>query len=163
MRLAPESHKQIERFLREYFHDEGLELPPVFIYSGKYSRWITDELRILAITFGRRIFVAPKVLKRDEQNRLTVPAGLIAHESTHVIQYAQSGLMGFFISYLRDYFRILRKQKQGLGRAARNAAYLAIEHEREAYAAETAYESWQPVVKMLEEEQAASLPRAEVE
>ncbi|HEX8843525.1 MAG TPA: DUF4157 domain-containing protein [Pyrinomonadaceae bacterium] len=158
MKLAPESHKQIESFLREHLKDETLVLPPIHIYSGWYARWLTEHLRILAITFGRRIFIAPKVLKLDEQNRLTAPAGLIAHESTHVIQYAQVGIIGFFVSYLREYFRILREQKQGWGRAARNAAYLGIRHEREAYKAEEAYPSWIALVKISVEEGKETLP-----
>jgi hypothetical protein len=153
MRLAPESHKQIESFLREYLKDEGLKLPPVFIYSGRFARWLTETLSILAITFGRRIFIAPKVIKLDESSHLTVPASLIAHEAVHVVQYHRAGVIGFFFSYLREYFGVLRKQKQGWGKAARTAAYFGIEHELEAYAAEAAYASWRPLQKMLEKQQ----------
>jgi hypothetical protein len=161
MLLAPESHRQIEDFLRDHLRSETLRLPPVFIYSGRFARWLTGSLQILAITFGRRIIVASKVVKRDEKGRLTVPAGLIAHEATHVIQYSQAGFVGFLFSYLREYWRALREQRQGLSKAARNAAYFAIKHEREAYEAESAYAGWVALAKLNAEREAAASPRLE--
>jgi hypothetical protein len=156
MILAPESHKRIEAFLRAHLQDERLKLPPVFIYSGRMARWLTGRLQILAITFGRRIIVASKVVVRDEQGRLTVPAGLIAHEATHVIQYQEAGIVRFLFSYLREYWRALQEHRQGWSKAARNAAYFAIKHEREAYEAESAYATWVALAKMAEEKAASS-------
>ena len=142
MLLAAESHKQIEAFLREHFGNRTLNLPPIHIYTGRFSRWLTRSFHILAITFGRRIFIAPKIVVRDGENRLTVPADLIAHEATHVLQYEQAGFIGFLISYLKEYWRALRSQRQGWGTAARHSAYLAIRQEAEARQAEMAYATW---------------------
>ena len=158
MLLAPESHKQIEVFLREHLGVEALRLPPIFIYSGRWAHWLTSRSHILAITFGRRIFVASKVVGRDEEGRLTVPAALIAHEATHVFQYNQAGFVRFLLSYLLEYWRALREQP-GWGKAARNAAYFAIKQEREAYQAEQAYAGWIALVKMNEESEAIALPK----
>ena len=143
MKLASESHKRIESFLRDHFHDEKLKLPPVHVYSGRFARWLTDRFQILAITFSRRIFVAPKVITRDGENRLTVPAALIAHEATHVVQYSKAGFIRFLLFYIAEYLRALREQKQGWGRAARSAAYFKIRQEREAYEAQAAYSIWE--------------------
>lgn len=141
MLLSPESHKRIERFLRDYLRDKNLILPRIFIYSGWWAGWLTSAFSILAITFGSRVIIAPKIIRRDDGVRLTVPAGLIAHEAMHVIQYERSGFVSFLFSYLREYFHALRKER-GWNKAARHAAYLSIEQEREAYAAESAYEVW---------------------
>jgi hypothetical protein len=142
MKLAPESHQHIEKFLRDHFHDEQLELPTIYLYCGRFTRWLTGAFGILAITFGRRIFVAPKVVKLDERQRLTIPAPLVAHEATHVVQYSAAGFARFLVSYLREYLRGLRSQNQGWGKAARKAAYFGIKQEREAYEAEAAYATW---------------------
>jgi|ERR1043165_3818167 hypothetical protein len=142
MKLASESRQRIEKFLRDHFHDEKLELPTIHLYCGRFSRLLTGAFDILAITFGRRIFVAPKVVKLDEEKRLTVPASLVAHEATHVVQYSNAGFLGFLISYLSEYLRGLRSQQQGWGKAARKAAYFGIKQEREAYEAEAAYAIW---------------------
>jgi len=142
MKLASESHQRIEKFLRDHFHNEKLRLPVIHVYSGRFSGWLTRAFGILAITFGRRIFVTPKVIKRDERERLTAPAALIAHEATHVVQYGAAGFSGFLVSYLREYGRGLLDQKKGWGKSARQAAYFGIRQEREAYEAEAAYATW---------------------
>ena len=143
MLLAAESHKRIEAFLREHLQSSTLKLPPIRIYAGTFSRWVTSTFHILAITFGRRIFVAPRLLVRDAENRLTIPAELIAHEATHVVQYEQYGFIGFLISYLGEYRQALKKHRPGWGVAARHAAYLEIKQELEARQAEAAYMMWQ--------------------
>ena len=163
MLLAPESHERIEAFLREHLRDETLRLPPVSIYSGRVARWLTGSLQILAITFGRRIIVASKVIVRDDRGRLTIPAGLIAHEATHVIQYQEAGFIRFLFSYLREYWRALQEHRQGWGKAARNAAYFAIKHEREAYAAESAYDTWVALAKMVGDAKATTMPHRKEE
>ena len=147
MKLAPQSHRRIESFLRDHFRKGELKLPAIHLYSGHFSRWLTGAFHILAITFGRRIFVAPRVIKRDAGGRLTVPAALVAHEATHVMQYHDAGFAGFLISYLGEYWRGLRERKQGWGRAARQAAYFGIKQEREAYEAESAYANWNAATK----------------
>jgi hypothetical protein len=150
MLLAAESHKQIEAFLRDHFGSSALKLPPVYIYAGRFSRWLTGSFHILAITFGRRIFIAPKIMARDARNRLTVPADLIAHEATHVLQYERAGFIGFLVSYLNEYWRALRSQRQGWGDAARHSAYLAIKQEAEARQAEMAYATWRALQQLPE-------------
>ena len=147
MRLAPGSHKRIEEFLRIHLRNEALTLPPVRIHTGPGARWLTSAFGLLAITFGRRIFVAPSVVQRDESGRLALPARLIAHEATHVVQYQQAGFIGFLFSYLREYVRALSERQNGWGKAARNAAYFAIKQEREAYDAENAYAGWSALQK----------------
>ena len=142
MRLALESHIHIQAFLRTHFENEILKLPPVHIHLGRWANLLTGAFGILAITFGRHIFVASTVIERDDSGRLTVPAKLIAHEATHIVQYQQAGLLGFLLSYLAEYKRAIVGQGQGLGKAARGAAYFAIKHEREAYGAESAYMGW---------------------
>jgi hypothetical protein len=143
MRLSAESHKQIESFLREHLGDERMELPPIHIYGGRYARWLTKRFSLLAITFGRRVFVAPDMVHRDADGRLVVPARLMAHEATHVLQYQQAGFLRFLVSYLREYSKGLKVQR-GIGKTARRSAYLSIRYEREAYEAEYAYLDWTP-------------------
>jgi hypothetical protein len=147
--LSPESHHRIESFLRDYLHEENLKLPRLSIYNGRWTRWLTSAFHISAITFGRCIFVAPKMVARDGRGRLTVPANLIAHEAMHVVQYEQSGFVRFLCSYLRGYFQALRKER-GWSKAARHAAYFAIKQEQEAYAAESAFDVWRLQEKMRE-------------
>jgi hypothetical protein len=151
MLLASESHKRIEKFLRGHLRNNTLRLPPIFIYSGRWAGWLTSAFNVVAITFGRRVFVAPKKIERDDDGRLTVSAELIAHEATHVVQYERAGFTGFLFSYLWEYGRALREQ-QGWSKSARHAAYLAIKQEREAYDAESAYAVWSRLEKMRDEE-----------
>ncbi|HEY0378724.1 MAG TPA: DUF4157 domain-containing protein [Pyrinomonadaceae bacterium] len=151
MRLAPEAHRHIEAFLREQRRSDALRLPPVHVYVGRWSRLLTRTLGITAITLGRCVFVSARVVKRDERGRLTIPARLLAHEAMHVVQYSETGFVGFLFSYLREYWRELRAQS-GWGRAARQAAYLAIKHEREAYETEDAYSAWAALVRMRGED-----------
>ena len=141
MKLAAQSQEQIERFLREHFGDPGLRLPPIRIYCGPFAHLVTAALRIGAITFGRLILVSPGLVRRRADGRVYAPGWLIAHEATHVWQYRRHGFVGFLTRYLRNYWRALR----GCGRwdrAARLAAYLAIEEECAAREAEEAYRAW---------------------
>jgi hypothetical protein len=66
---------------------------------------------------------------------------LIAHETTHVLQYEEAGFVGFLISYLRDYWCCLRQQKRW-DAAARMEAYQTIKAECAARDAEGAYAAW---------------------
>jgi hypothetical protein len=116
----------------------GLVLPPVHVHAGLLARLLTEPARVGAITFGRRVFVRPSLIKKDSSGRAGVPAWLLVHEAAHVLQYEERGFVGFLVGYLREYFRGLKEGK-GLNAAARNAAYLAIPEERAARAAEHAY------------------------
>jgi hypothetical protein len=151
MLLAAESHEHLESFLRERFHDPALRLPPLFFYKSRLLGWIVRAFHLGAITFGRRIFVLPKYIQRDEKGRLTIPGWLAAHEATHVLQYERAGFTGFLILYLRGYWRALRAQKMWNG-AAHRAAYLAIMEESEAHEAEKAYATWSERLKAPVEE-----------
>lgn len=143
MRLASGSHQRIETFLRDHFQNENFNLPPIVVHSGRCADWMTRTFNLLAITFGRRIFVAPGQIERDPDGRLTVPAPLLAHEATHVFQYQQAGLLRFLVSYSREYAKGLKVQRS-IGKTARRSAYLSVKYEREAYEAEYAYLDWTP-------------------
>ena len=141
MLLAPESHRRLEAFFRLHLRDEGLRLPRVRFYAGRVARVLTRTLRIGAITFGGRVFVAPGLLRRGADGRLTLPADLAAHETAHVLQYERAGVVPFLFLYLRDYARALGR---GTGRARERhrAAYSAIGFEAEARAAAEGYLAW---------------------
>lgn len=141
MRLSPEAHRQVEEFMRVYFRDPQLKLPSIKIYGGKLGRLVTKLLNISAITIGRRIIVTPQLVRRDEAQRVTLPGWLLAHECAHVMQYERAGMLGFLASYLNEYVKTLRLSRK-LDAGARNTAYRAIRHEREARAAEAEYAEW---------------------
>jgi hypothetical protein len=138
MRLSEESHREVEEFFRKHEGRPGLVLPTVYVYAGLLARLLTEPARVGAITFGRRVFVRPSLIKRDSSGRASVPAWLLVHEAAHVLQYEECGFVGFLVGYLRSYVRGL-EEGEGLNAAARNAAYLAIPEERAARAAEHAY------------------------
>ena len=81
---------------------------------------------VLAITLGRRVYIAPRMLDRA-QNDLE---SLLRHELAHVRQVARLGVVRFLGIYVRDYLRLRRS---GL---SRHQAYAAIPFEVEAVAAE---------------------------
>ena len=139
MKLNSESQTEIEKFLRASLNDERLRLPPISIYVGWFSRLlVTKLLGMGAITFGRHIFVAPSLVRKDERGRVIIPGWLLAHELVHVLQYEQKGYPRFFYDYLKGYWRALREGKRwdGMGRMA---AYLAIAEERAAREVERSY------------------------
>lgn len=138
MRLSVEAHSEVEEFFRKHEGRPGLVLPPVYVYAGTLARLLTEPARVGAITFGRRVFVRPTLIKKDSSGRASVPAWLLVHEAAHVLQYDERGFVGFLVGYLRSYVRGLKEGK-GLSAAARNAAYLAIPEERAAREAERAY------------------------
>jgi hypothetical protein len=131
----------MEAFHRHFGGDETLRLPPVHLYNGRVSRWVTNTFHIGAITFGRHVFIDPELTRRDTGGRWAAPAWLVAHETTHVLQYEAAGVVSFLISYLLDYWRGLRRQKRW-DAAARMEAYSAIKAERAAREAERAYARW---------------------
>lgn len=141
MRLAADSHQTIEDFHRHFGDDEDLRLPPVHLHNGRFAHWITHTFEIGAITFGRHVFIKPELTTQDEDGKWTAPAWLVAHETMHVLQYEEAGFVGFLISYLRDYWQCLRRQKKW-NAAARMEAYRAIKVECIAREAEEAYTAW---------------------
>ena len=141
MILDPQSHARLEEFLREHLSEPDLKLPKITFHSGWLGHVITKAFKIGGITFGNHVFVAPRLLARGEDGRLTAPGKFVVHEALHVVQYMNEGYLRFFFKYLRSYFGSLRV----IGRidaAARMSAYLDIDKEREARAAANAYLSW---------------------
>ncbi len=141
MKLAAESQTHIQNFFRSHLRDETLELPSVSIYGNRFAGLLTGVCRVGGITFGRRIFVAPSFIKRNETGRLTIPGWLVAHEAMHMLQYKEHGTVGFLACYLHEFWQRLRETKRW-DRAARMTAYLAIAEECVARAAEDAYCAW---------------------
>ncbi|HMF58575.1 MAG TPA: DUF4157 domain-containing protein [Pyrinomonadaceae bacterium] len=142
MILSADSHAKIEAFHRSYNKDGGINLPPVYVYSGSFSRWLTHQFGINAITFGRHVFVNPDLVEKDEGGLLRAPAWLIAHETTHVLQYERAGSLGFLIRYLSDYLLALRELRWKMDKDTKMQAYHAIRVEQEALAAEHAFRRW---------------------
>ena len=141
MKLAAESHARIEAFLREHLQEPGLRLPPVTVTCGLPARWLTGAFKVGAITFGRRVFISPRLVVEGPDGRRTAPGWLITHEAVHVLQYEREGWLRFFLTYLLDYWRLLRASG-GWDAAARMAAYLAIAKESAAREAASAYQAW---------------------
>jgi hypothetical protein len=139
MRLSDESHREVEEFFRRHTGRQGLVVPPVDVYAGGFAGLLTKVAGgVGAITFGRRVFVRPSLVRKDSSGRAEVPAWLLVHEATHVLQYEERGTLRFLVGYLRGYFRGLKEGKK-FDTAARTAAYLAIPEECAAREAERAY------------------------
>ncbi len=142
MKLAAAAHHEIENFLRQHFAETGLQLPPVRIHTGWFARLLMKAIKMGAITFGRDIFVARKFVARDAEGKIVVPAWLLAHETTHVLQYERDGYLKFFYKYLRGYWRALKDGGEW-NAAGRMNAYLAIAEESAAREVEHAYRNRQ--------------------
>lgn len=139
MKLSDESHREVEEFFRKHCGRPGLLLPPVCVYAGGFAGLLTKVSGgVAAITFGRRVFVRPSLVRVDSTGRASLPAWLLVHEAAHVLQYEERGTLRFLAGYLRAYFRVLWEGKK-FDAAARNRAYLAIPEERAAREAERAY------------------------
>jgi len=138
MRLSADSHSEVEDFFRSHTGRPGLVLPQIYVYAGGFARLLTGSGKVAAITFVRRVFVSPSLVRKDSEGRAVLPAWLLVHEAAHVLQYAERGTFRFLTGYLRGYFRGLWGGK-GFGAGARTAAYLAIPEERAAREAERAY------------------------
>jgi hypothetical protein len=142
MRLSAESQREVEEFFRRHEGRPGLVLPPVYVYSGGFAGLLTRAAGgVGAVTFGRRVFVRPSLVRRDSSGRAVVQAWLLVHEAAHVLQYEERGFVRFLVGYFRGYVRELRKGK-GFGAGARNEAYLSMPEERTAREAERAYVEW---------------------
>ena len=141
MKLARESQAHIQNFFRFYLRDQTLELPSLLIYGNRLAHLLTGVCRVGAITFGRRVFVAPSFIKRGAADCLTIPGWLVAHEAMHILQYKQSGAAGFLAGYVYGFWRALRETGRW-DTAARMTAYLTIAEECAARAAEDAYCAW---------------------
>jgi hypothetical protein len=140
LRLSEESHRAVEEFFQDLRGEPSLRLPPVYVYTGLLPGLLLGAIGMGAMTLGRRVFVSPKVLRRDDAGRLTMPGWLLVHEAAHVLQYERRGFAGFLRDYLRGYWKALRAGGSW-GGGGRRAAYLAIAAEHEAHEAEDAYRS----------------------
>jgi len=138
MKLSAESHRTMQEFFRGLRGEPGLRLPRFRVYAGPLSRLLLDSVGMSAITFGRRVFVSTRLVRRGGDGRLTVPGWLLVHEAAHVLQYEEKGFVRFLIGYLRSYWAGLRAGGRR-GAAGRLAAYLAIPDECEAREAEHAF------------------------
>lgn len=141
MILSASSRAELEEFFRELLGEEDFRLPPVKIYAGRAVGWLTERARIDAITLGRRVLVAPRQVRRDGGGARAVAGRLLAHEVAHLLQAERAGLVPFLFAYLREYWSGMRRAPRW-DAAAHWRAYSEISFEREARAAERAYEAW---------------------
>jgi hypothetical protein len=148
MRLAAESRLLIEQFFRAQFGDPQVELPPIKVYGNALINYFLRWQRVGAITFGSCVFVDSAYFARDTNGRMMMPGWLMAHEATHVLQFARDGWVKFLTAYLRDYVRELFAQQSGVRRAeARVNAYRAIAAERQAHEMEKRFKEWAQAAK----------------
>ncbi|HXG84888.1 MAG TPA: hypothetical protein VNI84_12770 [Pyrinomonadaceae bacterium] len=140
MKLAPDSHLKFEAFFREFFADEQFQVPEVYFYSGKFSRLLTETLKIHGIAIGKNVFVTPKFVS-VENKRLKIHTELAAHEIVHVLQYKREGFIKFLYEYLKSYRRNLKKKKI-LDKVSRRQAYWEIPFEIEAREIAAKFVEW---------------------
>jgi len=141
MKLAETSHRKLESFFREYLDDKEFRLPVIHFHVGKPTNFLTAFISVHGITFGRRIFIAPKLLSFNQNNFLMLPEDLVAHEITHALQYKREGFARFFYKYLVSFWRNLQKKEKWDG-ASRQQAYLDIPFEIEARAVAAKFVEW---------------------
>ena len=141
MKLADSSHQRLEAFFREHLNETDFRLPEIYIHVGVFTRILTGLISAHGITFGKRIFIAPKLLSFNRNNFLKIPEDLIAHEIAHVLQYRREGAMSFFYKYLLNYWQNLRR-KEKWNALARLEAYLEIPFEIEACATASRFVEW---------------------
>jgi hypothetical protein len=141
MKLADTSRQRLELFFREYLDDENFRLPVIYFYCGKFTKFFTNLISVHGITFGRRIFISPKIISLNRNNFPRLPEDLAAHEVTHALQYRREGFFKFFYKYLRDYWRNLKK-KEKWDLISRQQAYLEIPFEMEARATAESFIKW---------------------
>jgi hypothetical protein len=141
MKISRSAHRQLEVFFREYFRDDKLNLPEIELYARRGAWLITKIFKIYGITFGRYIFVKPDLTSRSVNRQLYISKELLAHETTHVLQYQKLGWILFFYTYLKGYLRALR-QKEKWDFNSRHESYLEIPHEVEARICAAKFVEW---------------------
>ena len=141
MNLAQNSHLKLERFWREYLNDESFGLPQIYIYHGRFAGILTETLKIDGITFGKHIFIAPKLVTRNSKHHLKISSNLIAHEIAHTLQYGREGFFGFLYKYLKGFRRNLR-QKEKWSSNSVQIAYWNIPFEIEAREIASKFITW---------------------
>jgi hypothetical protein len=140
--LTSECQRHLLRFLRHHGRDPRLDLPDLVIHWGRPAALLTRLLGASAVTFGRRVWISPRLVEPSAEGAV-ISGALLAHEATHTLQYAAAGFLPFLLAYLRAYGRGLRREGAWSARG-RTAAYHAIPAEQEAEAAEQAYREWRP-------------------
>lgn len=141
MNLSSSARAELEEFFREFCEDEHFRLPPVKVHAGRAVAWLTGRAGIDAITLGRHVLVAPRHLRRGDGGERALAGRLLAHEIAHLLQAERAGLLPFLFAYLREYLSGMRRASRW-DAAAHWRAYSEISFEREARAAERAYEVW---------------------
>ena len=146
MKLAAAPHQQLEAFFRQYLRDENFRLPVIYFYAGRLTRLLTALIGVQGITFGRHIFILPRLVSSNRDHQRQLPADLAAHEIAHVLQYRREGYIKFLYKYLADYRRNLRKFEKR-DAFTRQTAYLEISFEIEARAVAAKFIEWRTMEK----------------
>lgn len=131
MKLSAASHRKLESFFRTYFRNDDFNLPEIYFYAGKLTRILTRLINVHGITFGRRIFIEPRLISFNLKNQPRLSNDLAAHEIAHTLQYRREGFSNFLYKYFSEYRKNLRKFKKP-DAEARHQAYLNISFEIEA-------------------------------
>ena len=141
MKLGEKSHKKIEEFFREYLADDNFRLPDIEFYGGKFTNFLTKQLKIEGITIGRRVYICPVNLRLSKNGKLRLDEELAVHEIAHVLQYRREGFFRFLWMYQKSYYANLKKSgKRDL--YAKAEAYLEIPFEIEARQTASKFADW---------------------
>jgi hypothetical protein len=140
MKLSDSARAELEEFFRGHWGDESLGVPAVRVHAGRVAAWLTGRAGIGAITLGRRVLVAPRLVRRVGGRR-ALPRRLAVHEIAHLLQAQRAGLLPFLFAYLREYLSGMRRAS-AWDADAHWRAYSEISFEREAREAESAYGTW---------------------
>ncbi len=134
-----------QKLFAEFFSDSGLcgenEFPDIRVYAKRGSWIVTNLLMVEGITFGRHVFINPRLITRDESNVLRMSKILMAHEIAHVIQYERDGSVNFLKSYIGDFWRNFRKKRKW-SLSTWFESYMEIPHEVEARKIAAEFTSW---------------------
>lgn len=141
MKLSRGSRRKIEEFFKEYLGDDDFKLPKTYFFAGKFASILARTLQIHGITIGPFIYIAPKLLYLNKNDRKSLPEDLIVHEIAHVLQYKKYGFFGFLWKYFGDYWKNLRRLNDR-SRDSKHQAYLEIPFEEEARRIASNYVKW---------------------
>ena len=141
MRLSGSAHKLYAEFFSECELCEVVEFPKIEVYVRRGSWLLTNTIMVDGITFGRHVFINPKLTSRTEDGLLTISKELIAHELVHVLQYRREGMWLFFWNYVSDFARAFRKKKKW-NTQTWFETYLDLPHEREAREIASEFSGW---------------------
>jgi len=112
MRLPVEAEKRLPHFVRFLEYDIVTTLP-------RWAQLLMRLNRAVALTIGHTIYVEPAHYDPDSISGLA----LLAHELTHVRQWARDGWWHFAVRYGLEYLR---------------RGYYGVSYERQAYAVQHA-------------------------